>query len=63
VLKNIDRLYLFTSEERHMVISASNGHGLFRVGGSGDIEAFRRPVVSPTSSGPEEGFVSYFIDH
>ncbi len=46
-----------------MVVAASDGHGVFRMGGSWRIEVLGMPVVLPTGSGPEEGFVSDFVHH
>ena len=46
-----------------MVSSGSDGLGLLRVSGSGHVEGFGEMVVLPAGSGPEERFISDFIDH
>merc|ERR1712146_49016 len=54
---------LVHSQERVMVSSGSDGLGLLRVSGSGHVEGFGEMVVLPAGSGPEERFISDFIDH
>lgn len=54
---------LNVSEERVMVISASNGHSEFTIRRSRGIEVLRVPVILPASSSPENRFVSNFVAH
>ena len=52
-----------TSQERVMVISATNSQSAFSVGRSGHVERLGEVIVFPTSLGPEETLVTDFIDH
>ncbi len=54
---------LGTSQERMMVVSATNGQSAFSVGGSGHVERLGEVVILPTSLGPEETLISDFIHH
>ena len=54
---------LGTSQERMVVVSATNGQSAFSVGRSGHVERFGEVVVFPTSLGPEETLITDFIDH
>jgi len=54
---------LISSQERMVVVSATNGQSAFSVGRSGHVERFGEVVVFPTSLGPEETLITDFIDH
>jgi len=52
-----------TSQKWVMIVSASNTNCEIWTWWSGSIEIFGMPIVLPSSSGPEKGLVSDFVNH
>lgn len=60
-LRNICQIK--TSQKWVMIVSASDTNCEIRTWWSGSIEIFGMPIVLPSSSGPEKGLVSDFVNH